>query len=863
MVGRPVLGRGDGFDPAPDPIGLLAGLGDGRAGHDGSLDRLAVARAIRPRRITFLRPRIVYRVGEDGRPIRPPLKHTRGSPTPVLIAEQGRLTVQQAGRPEMVVESLGGRLDPELEHDAARFRVKSADAGWGSPAVDGRFGPGFQSIQLRLTADRLPADREKAARIPFVSKKVWNYFAPTGPVRVVVDYERPKPHEGPSVVKTVVDFERTRIVLPHLKLTAKDAEGRMIYEDQVVRLEAMRGEMVEGRVEVGGSMDFRGRDSRYALTVDLKGTDLDSFPTSWGLKTVGLSGRLTGAARLRMELTGRGLDVTGSKGDGIIEDASIRGIPLGRLGVNLRGEGLRADADVSEADRGVFLPQWIGSDFEVRDVELKQAIARVGSKNGGQEVPVSGRLGLKLALRMPLGTLRDLKAYRGEGTADLAGATIGNLSLGRLAGRLDLSSGVLELVHVRGRLVERPDDDSSRPGATDPPPSAGPLPVGGFRGRFRADLAASEHAEAEFEGHQLPMKALMASAEGSLSIRASARGTSLSDPRAWSGSGRVEGPEVGFRSTRFREVSASIALKSGRLDVSDLAARLDDHVLKGEGEVDLAAPHAFRVRLDASGLPLADLLATASSTASKSKASGTVAARAEASGTLGPLKVESRGRARVDQAEVSGVPIGDVPIAWETRGETVVVTAREVQRYGGRLSAEARVPVRGDRPVEGTVTLDRVDTARLSAEVPGSLRITGLADGQARFRLPLNGDGPPAEAEATLKSSRMTVEGIPATALRARLVLHDGVPRFEAHAEGLEGTFTVKGSGAAGRDRKGVAIDADVRAVGFHLLPLWDALGLASGRWAGSRGAARSPRRSGRAGRSARPMPRARPRSAT
>ena len=777
-----------------------------------------------PRRLTVLRPRVVYRIGEDGRPTTGmPFKGSGDGPTPTVIAERGRLTLAQAGRPEMVVDPLDGRLDPDPA--GATIRARSTDRGWGRPAVDGRFGPGFRSVRLRLTSDPLPADADRTARIPFVTAKVWRYFEPTGPVRVVLDYDRPESSSGPSTVKTVVDFERTRIDLPHLRLTALGAEGRMVYHDNVVRLDKVRGEMVGGRVAVGGSMDFHGPDSRYALTVETERADLSSFPGSWGLRKVGLAGRLTGTSRLVMRLDGRGLDVTGSEGGGTVEGASIRGIPLGRLAVKLRGEGPRPDGGAPGAGREVFSAQWLGSDFEVNDVELKHAVARVGVG----EVPVSGRLGLRLALRMPLGTMGDLKAYRGEGSADLAGATIGGVGLGRLSGRVALADGVLDVADVRGRLVARPGPDDAPPASTEPPPSAGPLPEGGFRGRLRADVAAGGQAEAEVEGHLLPLDALAASAEGALSVRATARGGSLSDPRAWSGSGKVEGPEAGFGSTRFRQVSATLALEGGRLGVSDLAATLDGRPLTGRGEVDLAAPHAFRADVDGSGLSLADLLAVASPKAAPGKISGTVAARAEASGTLSPWKVESRGRARIEHAEAARVPIGDLPVEWETRGDVVIVTAREVRRYGGRFDAEARVPVRGGGSVEGTVTLARVDTGRLSAEVPGSLRLTGLADGRARFRLPMSGGAPPAEAEAELTSSKMTVEGIPAKALRATLAVHDGVPKFEARAEGLDGSFLVKGSGDPGHGAEGVAIDADVRAVGLRLLALWEALGESTG----------------------------------
>ena len=74
----------------------------------------------------------------------------------------------------------------------------------------------------------------------------------------------------------------------------------------------------------------------------------------------------------------------------------------------------------------------------------------------------------------------------------------------------------------------------------------------------------------------------------------------------------------------------------------------------------------------------------------------------------------------------------------------------------------------------------------------------------------------------------MTVDGIPATSVRATIAVHDGVPKFEAHAEGLAGTFTVKGSGRLGQCSKNFAIEADARAVGLQLASLCDVLEMSS-----------------------------------
>ena len=138
-------------------------------------------------------------------------------------------------------------------------------------------------------------------------------------------------------------------------------------------------------------MDFRGRESRYDLTVSIDGANLANVPTSWGLESVGLAGRLTGTGRLLLGLDRQRarinrVDRSGNRRNGLVAGHPAR---PGRL--KLRGEGLRAD--VAPADQAIFLPQWVASEFEVHAVEVKEVFAHFRSKEeeAGQAIPIAGR----------------------------------------------------------------------------------------------------------------------------------------------------------------------------------------------------------------------------------------------------------------------------------------------------------------------------------------------------------------------------------------------------------------------------------------------------------------------------------------
>jgi translocation and assembly module TamB len=775
-----------------------------------------------PRRIVLRHPSIVYRIDAEGHPLTQILlRHSGSGPIPELIAEDGRLAMRQTGRSEMLVTHLGARMRPDDQ--GPKFEVRADDPAWGHPTLNGRFSPDLASSQFVLTADRLVADRDKELRIPFVDPNVWQFFNARGPIGIVLDCSQPPKGSGPLRIETTVIFQKTHVFLPSLDLVADEATGRALIHDKIVDLSDVEARLIGGHGKLAGRLDFTNEVVRYHLSLGLDGVDLDDTPASWDLDRRGVKGRITGTAALRMSLSPSGLDLTGSSASGRIDGAVVQGIPLQQLMLTFRGEGLRPIDRPAGAAKGPFLPQWLGVDFHVGDVELKPALARFDPDGSGHPsaVPVSGRLGLEGNARLPLGSLDDLKVYTVRGSADLAGASIGGLDLGRLMGRLDLREGVLELADLRGRLVDRPEGHGP-PTATDPPPAEGPLPPGGFRGRVRADLAADRKIQLNFDGVELPVRDLVAAASsrdlpisGRLTIQATAeaRGRELADARIWTLTGRARAPEVTYRKSTIRDVSTTISIEHGRLTLADVSARLGDATLKGRLGIELAAPWAYEGELDTGVLPLSELLSLLPHVPADFPVSGTVAGRGAVRGAVHPLRIESSGEARIAHFQAGRVPIGDLPIRWSTQGETILLSADEVQRYGGEIKAEARVPVHGDKPIEGTITLARVDTAELSAEAPQSWKLTGRADGKVRFRLRPGSGGkvPDLDADGQLSAADLTVRS------------------FDLQAESLGGSIQLKGDARIGADPKDDEIHADLKAIAVRLYKVWGALGTTGG----------------------------------
>src|SRR5262249_34825772 len=143
-----------------------------------------------------------------------------------------------------------------------------------------------------------------------------------------------------------------------------------------------------------------------------------------------------------------------------------------------------------------------------------------------------------------------------------------------------------------------------------------------------------------------------------------------------------------------------------------------------------------------------------------SPVAGLLSAKADAAGTLTPWTIRTQGQGQLVRLKAGQIPLGDVPFRWATQGDDVVVTARDAHPFGGRLSAEARVPIVAGKPTKGSAWFTGIDTAALTASLPGDgLKLTGKANGKVAMTMP---PGAPIEATVSLAAPDLTVQGLPA-----------------------------------------------------------------------------------------------------
>jgi translocation and assembly module TamB len=912
---------GDGAADAKDADWFAAD----RISTDVSLRSLIHGRSL-PTIVRVDHPVIQFRFDARGQPLtKIPLVASSGGgqpgqaaaiPIPRVVAKGGEITLDQVGRAPMTIAGVDAELDPGK--DGETLKVTTDDPTWGRVAVSGRFDPAFLNGTLEIdSSPGFVATPEKIERIPFIPAEVWTNLEPRGRVDAKVKIDLVEKSDQHVQVHTNLQLRGASARLSSLGIEATDATGEVVVDGALVTLKGIQGKTIDGSMAASGTLDFRQPIPRFAVDLGLKGVDMTRAPASWQLGEVGASGRLTGRVDLRVALPKSGPDLTGTRGQAVIENSKLEGISIKSLSIGmtasagdlkyetlpegavsrseleLAGLGSPAPAPASDADddeaglwtpvlaalpvlelathdhgfigwvaflareavtfqvreqssqRGFRLPRTITTHIELEDVELTRIMAKAEGFGITMPVPMTGRLSLKATATIPIGRLKDVRRYAFQGEASLRSASIDHVDVGNLAATLDFKDGVLELSDFRGVLVDHPGRSTKPVGpAPELPPASGALPTGGFRIKLRAEVAPRGTITAQVEGNALPVGELLAPVvpvrtpvSGQLTIDARVAGSlaKLADVNAWNVDAKLRSQRVTYQAATLDEVDAEAHLKQGKVELPRFAARLVGKPLEASASVDLAGAMKFSGSVKVAGWQIADVLAFVPGAPRPSPASGIVDAQGEATGTLRPLAIQTRGNARVLKARVGSVPLDTIAFRWADEPDAIVVTGIDASLFGGKITGEARIPTRAGKPLEANSTLKGVDSSLLASTFAArSLAMTGRADGRITVKMPLT--AATVDAEVLLVAPALTIrrvtpeasraEGLRISELRAVARGRKDVVDYEVTAGGLGGQFRFKGSAPMDAIRANGLAEGEVQLAGFRLDQVWRGLGV-------------------------------------
>jgi hypothetical protein len=776
----------------------------------------------------------------------PPLKG--GGTMPALHIEQGKLILDQKGRPTLELQGLHGLIHA-VDQDL-RIEGDMEDPEWGTWRIAGGHASSTGEFSLNLHNNGIHVTPAQLARLPIVSPTIWNEVRAEGdtPVDFSVRYG-----SADSSVHYRVDLRprQTTVRIQAIDLNADEASGRVVVEDGKVQLRDVSGRTASGEITTSADLDFTTAVYRFHFNpVSVRNVELKSLPPSWRLPPtlVRLGGTLQGLARLQVTIDGARIRTSGD-GKGLVrttlagKEADI-GLALHAAGKEFRFDtdstdepqslrdaillsliAVQAPADaskpslpwqtVNQAPRGLALlgqsitrganavmdgvkqaresldptkpPTYLTASLKLDDVDIARLLRELNVK---LPVAITGRLSFNVQLGLPVNATTDYKAYRMSGTAQLLRADVAGLQISEVRGRVRLDNGVLTVDELRGTVPAVRKDD----------------PAGGFSGKARidlfplGDLTASmtlDHLPLDVLLNRLPGTANLAHGlfDGDFTLRAQA--SRLSEPAAYVASGTIRAEKLFAYGLTLTKATGQLSLDQGTARVRKLRGTLEGAVVALEGQADLTArdvPYQGKATLEKADLTALARLAPSFRPAFTVE--GMLGVTADLRGTLTPLTLQVNGAAKATMLTLARFRLDEVSLAWARNGDALALTDVDARLYGGRIAGKATVPLTAKETGKFELTASEVEAKDLAnALAPLPLRLEGRVSGT------LTADVAAADKDGTRKTTldmeltagRLRIQKIPTQHVKATLRQVEGHLEYRLIGDVLGGSFELEG----------------------------------------------------------------------
>ncbi len=773
---------------------------------------------------------------------------------PAIRLDGGKLTLDQEGRPPMVIQNVAGELTPGDQ--AFQIQGTVTDPNWGDWSLQGAFDLKAGDYAVTLDTPDVDITVEKLKSLPFVPAKVWREVEAKGhtPAKAVFHY-----HKEPHAFHYRIDFapEVAWILVPSIHLEATRVHGKIAVEDEVVHLQQVVGNVAEGTMSASGKLDFSGDVSKLQFNVGVEGMVLHQLPQQWGVREkTDIDGKLSGIAQLVVLIDAKGVQTRG-KGEGIINDARWGKINFKPIHLELyatgKGFGFRQKSQVSrgalpslaalalvglaapaeQAPSGDWMlhperaltavPEAVGYATNKMvdgagavlnrlnrwskplapgqqpalleaDLGLEDVDLTLLVQQAGLKLPfdLRGRLSFQMHVGIPIDTPRDLKAYRLRGNATFPTLSVAGFAMADVKAKVHYANGVLDLEDLSGRVPQPP-----RPGA--------PATAGTFDGKARWEVVPEGNITANLRVRDVPLdRALDAmpgaagQAAGILSgtVNATIPAAKVRDPAAWQASGSLAAPEVRVYGLTLKGFAADLGLANGRATVSGLKANLEGAPITGSAEARLTGNWPFQAKLDLGRLDLGAVEHMVPSVRPPVTVAGKVRLTATADGTLQPVNVNAKGTASADGLTVEGVKFDALSFNFTEGAKGLNLDAIRAKLYDGQITGSAVVPVKPAQPGQVDLKVQGVDVQQLARSLPRMpVRLEGKVSGSVTGKIAAAAPDKPraVNTDIELTAPLLRVQGIPAQKLSASVEYRAGEADYRLTGETLGGKFRLRG----------------------------------------------------------------------
>jgi translocation and assembly module TamB len=218
--------------------------------------------------------------------------------------------------------------------------------------------------------------------------------------------------------------------------------------------------------------------------------------------------------------------------------------------------------------------------------------------------------------------------------------------------------------------------------------------------------------------------------------------------------------------------------------------------LTGSGELRLTVPYRYSAELGLKDGDLAALEHLIPQFRPPIPLQGRFGLRAEARGTLSPLRLDASGTGTASALKLSDLQIRSLKFRWEGDTRRIQVLDLRADLYGGELTGGAQLPVQATAPGSVDLHFDGLDVGALVKAIPGlGLRLEGRADGKVAGKLSTARPGQERQftASTDLESPGLRIQGIPTERLHGNIGYRKGIVDYRFDGESLGGRFHIDG----------------------------------------------------------------------
>jgi hypothetical protein len=852
---------------------------------------LDLLRGVAPRRLTLDGPKVTLHLDSGGRLLThmPEAGSAERSPPDIHI-ESGQVTIQQDGRPEMVVKGVRADLRP----DGGRVAITGgvSDSYWGEWSLDGSADRAADSLIATLTTDRAEVTHDKLLRLPVVPPTVWREVNAEGATSVAFTFRHGAGAHGANHYRVVLRPDTASVALPALDLNATDVRGGITIEDAVVTLAKVTGQTLGGEMTVDGTLDFRGTESVLRLGITAQRLEVRQVPESWDFdeRLRKLGGKLSGRAALTVAIGG-GVRTSG-EGRG-----EITGVMLGgqRTTIDLRlhptRKGFKLGAP-AEQSRPSTPPRGRGpgdGDAILAALILLQGPAQSDAsitRNATRAIhdgvkAVGGGLidaGRKAVGALPTGDIsRPAPADAPPAYLDISlnlkdvdlAQLVKDLEIklpfpvsGRLSMKVQASLPVnhardLKLYKVTGSAtlptfslsgvdmndvaarvrydngILRLEELRGRLAGTRPP-------AGTFEGSARLGLVPEGDLTADLKLTAVPVAQIVRAAGVALEVGGDVSGSAdlrvpsgrLRDPSTWQGSAKLTAGRVSAYGWALTDAGATVRVGDGLLTIRDATGQLEGAPVSGSAEAKLTAPYTYQGQLELAKGDLTRLRRLAPEVRPPLAVEGRFGVTGEVSGTLRPFTAKVSGTGTGTGVKVEKVRVDSLRFRWAKTNDVLKVSDIKAGLYEGDLTGSVDVPLAAKREGKVDVHADGVDVGALLRDVPQvPLRVEGKASGSVKGTLTA-GEARSFDGELELSAPRLVVQNLSTEKLTGTISYRQGAGEYHLKGGLLGGTFELDGripprpAGAAAPPTKPEQADSRLRLRGAQLGRLGESLNL-------------------------------------